>query len=256
MAKASGVGDGGTTGAQYATMGTHTVSEAANSGSPTTLADYDTQLACQDEQGSVEQVDGKVQVADGQAVVCTFTNTRKQAVQFPLQAAVIGSGTVTSNVGGIDCPGGSCNQDYDDGTLVTLTPKASPGWVFQGWTGDCTGSGATCQVTMDQARSVTAVFAQVAPAARFTLRVEILGHGNGRVRATSGVNCIRICRKTYNSGTRVLLTERPKKGYYFVRWSGACRQYGRRSSCRVVMSQSRSVYAIYRKIPTKPRFTG
>lgn len=72
-----------------------------------------------------------------------------------------GGGTVSSSPSGINC-GGDCSDPYDPDTPVTLSATPDPGSDFAGWSGDCSGSGA-CQVTMDQARSVTATFADVAP---------------------------------------------------------------------------------------------
>ncbi|HZV82499.1 MAG TPA: lectin like domain-containing protein, partial [Geobacteraceae bacterium] len=58
-------------------------------------------------------------------------------------------------------PGGVCtticNQYFADGEVVSLTPTPPAGAFFSGWSGDCSGSG-TCQVTMDGAKSVTAIF--------------------------------------------------------------------------------------------------
>lgn len=58
-------------------------------------------------------------------------------------------------------PGGvcttSCNQYFANGEVVTLIPTPAAGALFSGWSGDCSGSG-TCQVTMDAAKSVTAIF--------------------------------------------------------------------------------------------------
>jgi hypothetical protein len=68
-----------------------------------------------------------------------------------------GSGTVTSRPPGIDC-GSDCSEAYPEDTLVTLTASPSPGSVFGGWGDACTGSSATCQVTMSAARSATATF--------------------------------------------------------------------------------------------------
>jgi len=43
--------------------------------------------------------------------------------------------------------------------VVVLTAAADEGWTFSGWTGDCTGTGDTCSVTMDADKAVTATFA-------------------------------------------------------------------------------------------------
>lgn len=68
-----------------------------------------------------------------------------------------GSGTVSSSPSGINC-GSSCSASFDDGQKVTLTASASSSAVFAGWSGACSGSSATCSVTMTQARSATAEF--------------------------------------------------------------------------------------------------
>ncbi len=69
-----------------------------------------------------------------------------------------GAGTVTSNVGGIDC-GSTCTYDYN-GTVVTLTATATSPNYFAGWSGEgCSGT-STCQVTMSAAKSVTATFSR------------------------------------------------------------------------------------------------
>src|SRR5207244_12118902 len=67
-----------------------------------------------------------------------------------------GTGTVTSDLAGIDC-GATCSASFADGTVVTLTAAASSGSAFTGWSGDCSGTG-TCTVTMSVARNVTATF--------------------------------------------------------------------------------------------------
>ena len=67
-----------------------------------------------------------------------------------------GSGTITSDTGGISC-GASCWADYASGTTVTLTATPSDGSYFFGWGGACTGAG-SCVVTMSAAKNVTATF--------------------------------------------------------------------------------------------------
>jgi hypothetical protein len=80
------------------------------------------------------------------------------AVTLTVSRVGNGSGTVTSGDGFIDC-GSTCTHDYALSDMVTLTatPKASS--TFVKWKGDCSGGG-TCQLTMDAARSVRAVFAK------------------------------------------------------------------------------------------------
>ena len=68
-----------------------------------------------------------------------------------------GSGSVTSNAGGIAC-GATCSGDFAPSQSVTLTAVADPGSVFTGWLGACTGR-ATCQVTAQSDATVTATFA-------------------------------------------------------------------------------------------------
>ena len=83
--------------------------------------------------------------------------------RFGLQVALPGSGTGTVQSGptGIDC-GTTCSHDFDDGTVVTLTAMPDMGSTFEGWGGACSGSDA-CQVTMDQARQLTATFEELPP---------------------------------------------------------------------------------------------
>ena len=78
---------------------------------------------------------------------------------FPttLTVTVNGSGTVTSNPGGINCPG-TCASMFPKATQVTLTPAAASGFSFNGWSGGgCTGTG-PCTLTLSGSTSVTANF--------------------------------------------------------------------------------------------------
>jgi hypothetical protein len=68
-----------------------------------------------------------------------------------------GSGSVTSQPGGIDC-GIDCDEAYPQGTTVTLTASADNGSVFRGWRGACSGNHSTCELIMKMNRSVTATF--------------------------------------------------------------------------------------------------
>ena len=147
-----------------------------------------------------------------------------------------GSGTVTSDVGAIDC-GITCSADYDDGTLVTLTAAPTPGSAFTGWTGDCSGTGA-CVVTMSEARAVTADFVPT-----YALTVTNAGSGSGTISSdVAGIDCGATCGADYDDGTVVTLTAAPAGASTFDGWSGACSGTG---TCVVTMSQARSVTATF-----------
>ncbi len=82
-----------------------------------------------------------------------------------------GTGTVTSSVGGINC-GSTCSATFPEGTLVTLTSTADPGSTLKALSGrGCTSS--PCQVTIGDALTVTAEFADTTPpTAKITKRTK------------------------------------------------------------------------------------
>ena len=117
-----------------------------------------------------------------------------------------GTGTVTSDVGGINC-GATCSVSFVSGTIVTLTAAAAPGSAFTGWSGSgCAGIG-TCQVTVDAAKAVTANFVLT-----YLLTVNKTGAGTGTVTSdVGGINCGATCGATLNDGTVVTLTATPRQ---------------------------------------------
>lgn len=66
-------------------------------------------------------------------------------------------GMVSLTPPGITCTA-QCSRTYVAGQTVTLEMQVGYYGKFDGWSGACTGTDATCTVTMDQARSVTASF--------------------------------------------------------------------------------------------------
>lgn len=70
-------------------------------------------------------------------------------VQHSLRVNTVGSGTVE-----LDPEGGT----YDEGTGVRLTATADPGWVFNSWSGDLSGSENPTTLTMNADKSVTVTF--------------------------------------------------------------------------------------------------
>jgi hypothetical protein len=96
---------------------------------------------------------------------CVVVMTQNQSVtanftQLPvtLTVSVVGSGTVTSNDGFINCPG-TCSHTYNPGSQLTLSATAAQGWRFSGWTGACIGV-SPCTLVMTNNFAVTGVFVQ------------------------------------------------------------------------------------------------
>jgi hypothetical protein len=83
QAKATNVGDGGTTGTQTVLPGTHTVAETA--GTATDLSNYDSSTSCVDKAHTAKpaDTDGSLAVAKGDQWDCVITNTRKSTPTPP-----------------------------------------------------------------------------------------------------------------------------------------------------------------------------
>ncbi len=160
--------------------------------------------------------------------------------QLPIQVtAAGGAGTIRmSSPYDSDC-GRSCSFDVDTGASLTFVAAPGTGARFVGWSGACTGRGA-CDVTVDQTKTVTALFAPAAPV-RLTAAVA----GKGRVVSTpAGISCPRRCSATFAAGTNVRLRAVSSAGYRFAGWTGACRGTG---PCVVKADLGRSARATFRR---------
>jgi uncharacterized repeat protein (TIGR02543 family) len=73
-------------------------------------------------------------------------------VTYTLTTATVGNGTVTR------LPDKS---SYISGEVVQLTAQADPGWEFDGWSGDLSGSTNPESITMDADKTVTATFVEI-----------------------------------------------------------------------------------------------
>jgi len=127
----------------------------------------------------------------------TVTTTFTQDT-YTLTVNTEGDGSVD-----LDPAGGS----YLSGTVVTLTANADPGWTFDSWSGDLSGSANPKTITMDGNKIVTATFTQDT----YTLTVNTEGDGSVDLSPTGG---------SYLSSTVVTLTANADPGWTFDGWSG------------------------------------
>jgi YVTN family beta-propeller protein len=98
---------------------------------------------------------------DGYRGYATSASSSVSLIGGPATLSIIksggGIGTVTSWPEGISC-GESCIADYTIGTDVTLTASITDDSIFDGWTGDCYGTGNIITITMDSIKHCTANF--------------------------------------------------------------------------------------------------
>jgi hypothetical protein len=161
-----------------------------------------------------------------------------------------GAGRVTSNPTGIDCGSACMYSLFPSTTVVTLTASASAGSAFTGWSGGgCTGT-ASCTVTMNQARNVTATFA--ADPTAHTLTVSVVGSSGGSVISTpSGIACPPACTAGFAGGAAVALAATAEPGGTFRVWRGACTTV----PCSVTMNANKAVTAVFSKTFTDDPLT-
>jgi len=174
-----------------------------------------------------------------------------------LTIGLVGSGKVTSSDGILSC-GSKCVANYTLNSVVTLTAQPSSNNTFTSWSGACSGSALSCNVTVNDALTVTANFAPIVKTGggtgggsgggSFTLSA---GRNNpGTVTATPEgkdriLNCGTACSAKFTSGTIVTVTATPPIGKSFLGWSGAC--VGTNPICNVTMNKDLSVTASFSK---------
>jgi len=166
-----------------------------------------------------------------------------------------GAGRVTSSPTGIDCTisnqtsTGVCSANFEAGTIVTLSANSSAGSAFTAWGEACTGALATCEVTLDDSKDVTAQFTLANPR---TLTVAGgSGSGSGTIISSpGGLNCAfngnnvsGTCSADFADGAVVTLSALPVVGSGFATWGGDCAGAAGAGTCNLTMSAARNATA-------------
>ena len=153
-------------------------------------------------------------------------------------------GRVRSQPGDIDCArsGGVCRSSFSYGTQLQLLAEANPGHRFIAWEDGCTGTSTTCEVVMDDNKTVKAQF----EADALNLSVNVTG-GLGRVVSQPmGIDCDDSgngsCAFDYPFGSELTLEAIPRPDYEFVRWVGAP-SCDREPSCALTVTSTLNVTA-------------
>ncbi len=168
-----------------------------------------------------------------------------------LNITLEGEGVVNSQDGNIAC-GEQCTYNYPDGTLVQLEAIAPDNISFTAWQGDCAGTEPIVQVTLDQARSCTAVFSTQ----NQTLMLTIKGGPNaGSIRSDDGNDtdpptliCENtegeqsICNGEFPHNQSVTLMPILGNDKNDVSWTG-CDENNGLDGCTLLMNDARNVIA-------------
>ncbi len=163
---------------------------------------------------------------------------------FLLSAMVLGNGAISSQPAGLSCSGASCSGTFAANTPVVLTATPGENQSFAGWSGACAGS-SECNVSMTQARSVTATFV---PASGTTITLTTSVSGDGKITSVPlGIDCGSTCSAPFASSTNVTLTATANAGQVFSGWGGACS--GAQASCTLQMTQARAAQAVFVAAP-------
>ena len=164
-----------------------------------------------------------------------------EAPPQPLTVALAGpagTSSVASDTPGIDCPS-ACSVAWDGGARVTLEARPGPNVRVVRWTGACSGTGDTCELTMDGPKAATAVFGPLF----HTGRVSVIGKGVVTSAAAS-LRCARTCSARFDADQTFAFRATPSKGWRFTGWSGDCRG---KTVCRLRFDKAHAIRATFKR---------
>ncbi|MBS3790875.1 MAG: hypothetical protein KGY66_08190, partial [Candidatus Thermoplasmatota archaeon] len=129
-------------------------------------------------------------------------------------------------------------DEYQEGTEVTLTADPGEGWEFVEWTGtDETGEEIT--ITMDEDKDITAVFEAI----EYDLTINI--DGEGSTTPAEGTH-------TYQEGDEVTIVATPAEGWEFVEWQGTD-ETG--EEITITMDEDKDITAVFEEVEEEEEAT-
>ncbi len=123
-------------------------------------------------------------------------------------------------------------NEYDEGTEVTLTAMPAEGWHFDEWTGDRESTEEQITIVMDSDKQITAHFQENGTTETYELTVNTNGEGTVEINPD---------QNEYEEGTEVTLTAEPAEGWYFEEWTDEAS--GTEEQITVTMDDNKEVTA-------------
>ncbi len=175
----------------------------------------------------------------GRGVTATYTRTFYivTATVSPVEAGLLTGFTALTT------PAGAMYRPYAPATpptTATITAPTRAGYRFSAWSGDCTG--ATCSLTMDSDKSITATFVRTHTLATSVSPMQTAGVIDHGSHAPGEID----------DGDTVSLTVRSALGFRFREWTsdlGGCASYDY-DGCTFTMTNDVSVTARFVESPT------
>ena len=174
-----------------------------------------------------------VLMSTAKTVSATFTSV-------PLTLTITGTGTVTSDIPGINCAQ-SCTGRFVQGSTVVLTATPASTSGFMAWTGCTPANVSTCTVLLNTAKSVGVTFLS----RRLTVARASVGGGSGTVTGPA-FTCGALCFQDFPPNTMVTVTATPDASSGFTGWTGCASTSGPgNTSCNVTMNIAKTVTATF-----------
>ena len=120
---------------------------------------------------------------------------------------------------------------YDSLEVITITAVPDADYEFDSWSGDASGSDNPLTITMDDFKSITALFTTD------KLSLEYNTSGPGSVSADPDLSL-------YDPGSTVTLTATPFEGAYFYEWNGDAS--GNDNPLEIQLNENSSVTAVFK----------
>ena len=176
--------------------------------------------SCNETTGAQREAPDRKPRQEPQVTVCTtLWSGWSSAFYLPATFTL----TVSPGTGGTTSPAAGAHT-YREGASVTVTATANSGYRIGSWSGDCSGGGSTCTVTMNGDRSASVSFVR-----QYTLTTS--DETGGSISPAPGTY-------TYDEDTPVALTATPDSGYRIGSWGGDCSGDG--STCSLTMDGDRT----------------
>ena len=178
-------------------------------------------------------------------VVVLFEEEEVEAVPLTVETFGTGAGTVECEVE--SGPVEPCEEEYLEGTKLSLIAEADEGSEFVEWAEDCSGNG-PCELTMEGPRSVTAIF-ELEPQ-EFSLTIEEPGTGSGTVECEAQEG-LEPCQAEYPEGTELIVLATADPGSEFVEFGGDCGP----AECELVMDEEHTISVLFESEGEPPTVT-